>query len=137
MTMHFDVATIRAQFPILSRTVHGRPLAYLDSAASAQKPNAVIDAMSDFQRTSYANVHRGLHTLANEATQAFEDARKAVAGLLGAGSVNEIVFTRGATEAINLVANGLGAELREGDEIILTDMEHHAQYRALAYAAGG
>lgn len=126
MTMHFDVAAIRAQFPILSRTVHGRPLAYLDSAASAQKPNAVIDAMSDFQRTSYANVHRGLHTLANEATQAFEDARKAVAGLLGAGSVNEIVFTRGATEAINLVASGLGADLREGDEIILTDMEHHA-----------
>lgn len=122
----FDPAAIRAQFAILRRTVHGRPLAYLDSAASAQKPDVVIDAMSDFQRTSYANVHRGLHTLANEATQAFEDARAAVAGLLGAGSVDEIVFTRGATEAINLVANGLAPLLGEGDEIILTDMEHHA-----------
>jgi cysteine desulfurase / selenocysteine lyase len=126
MTMQFDVAAIRAQFPILTRTIHGRPLAYLDSAASAQKPNAVIDAMSEFQRTSYANVHRGLHTLANEATQAFEDARKAVAGLLGAGSVNEIIFTRGSTEAINLLANCLAPMLKEGDEIILTDMEHHA-----------
>jgi cysteine desulfurase / selenocysteine lyase len=122
----FDPAAIRAHFPILTRTIHGRPLAYLDTAASAQKPDAVIDAMSDFQRTSYANVHRGLHTLANEATQAFEDARAAVAGLLGAGSVDEIVFTRGATEAINLVANGLAPMLAAGDEIILTDMEHHA-----------
>jgi cysteine desulfurase / selenocysteine lyase len=86
----------------------------------------VIDAMSAFQRTSYANVHRGLHTLANEATQAYEDARAAVAGLLGAGSVNEIVFTRGATEAINLVANGFAPMVQPGDEIILTEMEHHA-----------
>jgi cysteine desulfurase / selenocysteine lyase len=122
----FDPAAIRAQFPILTRTVHGRPLAYLDSAASAQKPDIVIEAMSAFQRTSYANVHRGLHTLANEATQAFEDARAAVARLLNAATVEEIVFTRGATEAINLVANGLAPMLGEGDEIILTDMEHHA-----------
>jgi cysteine desulfurase / selenocysteine lyase len=122
----FDVQALRAQFPILSRQVHGKPLVYLDSAASMQKPEAVITAMADFQRTSYANVHRGLHTLANEATQAFEDARQKVATFIGAGSVEEIVFTKSATEAINLVAAGISQSLKPGDEIIITEMEHHA-----------
>jgi cysteine desulfurase / selenocysteine lyase len=122
----FDVHALRAQFPILSRTVNGKPLVYLDSAASAQKPDAVINAMADFQRTSYANVHRGLHTLANEATTAFEDARQKVATFIGAGSPNQIVFTKGATEAINLVAAGISQSLKAGDEIVITEMEHHA-----------
>jgi cysteine desulfurase/selenocysteine lyase len=122
----FDVAAVRAQFPILQRSVHGRPLVYLDNAATAQKPAAVIDAMAEFQRTSYANAHRGLHTLANEATQAMEEARAGLARFLNAARPEEIVFTKGATEAINLVANGLAARLRPGDEIVLSLMEHHA-----------
>jgi cysteine desulfurase / selenocysteine lyase len=122
----FNVHALRAQFPILSRTVNGKPLVYLDSAASMQKPEAVITAMSDFQRTSYANVHRGLHTLANEATQAFEDARQKVATFIGAGSVDEIVFTKSATEAINLVAAGISENLKPGNEILISELEHHA-----------
>jgi cysteine desulfurase/selenocysteine lyase len=125
LIMAFDVEAIRSQFPILSRQVHGKPLIYLDSAASAQKPRAVIDAMTRAMEHSYANVHRGLHTLANETTDAYEAARASVARFIGA-DVNEIVFTKGATEAINLVANGLGAALQAGDEILITDMEHHA-----------
>lgn len=121
-----NVPRLRAEFPILTRQIHGKPLIYLDSAASMQKPEAVISAMADFQRTSYANVHRGLHTLANEATQAFEDARQSVARFIGAGSAGEIVFTKSATEAINLVAAGLSQSLKEGDEILITEMEHHA-----------
>lgn len=123
--MAFDAEGIRSQFPILSRQVHGKPLVYLDSAASAQKPRAVIEAMSQAMEYSYANVHRGLHTLANETTDAYEAARTSVARFIRA-DVDEVVFTKGATEAINLVANGLGAGLRAGDEILLTDMEHHA-----------
>lgn len=121
-----DVNALRAQFPILSRSVNGKPLVYLDSAASMQKPEAVITAMANFQRTSYANVHRGLHTLANEATQAFEDARQKVATFIGARSVEDVVFTKSATEAINLVAAGISQSLKSGDEIIITEMEHHA-----------
>ena len=101
----FNVDAIRAEFPILSRQVNGKPLIYLDSAASAQKPTAVIDAMRGAAASSYANVHRGLHTLANETTDAFEAARRSVADFLNAASPEEIVFTSGATEAINLVAN--------------------------------
>jgi cysteine desulfurase/selenocysteine lyase len=123
--MAFDAEAIRAQFPILGRQVNGKPLVYLDSAASAQKPRAVIEAMTRAMEHSYANVHRGLHTLANETTEAYEAARKSVAGLLNA-EAGEIVFTKGATEAINLVASGLGASLKPGDEILLTEMEHHA-----------
>jgi cysteine desulfurase/selenocysteine lyase len=123
--MAFDPEAIRAQFPILGRQVNGKPLVYLDSAASAQKPRAVIEAMTRAMEHSYANVHRGLHTLANETTEAYEAARKSVAELLNADAV-EIVFTKGATEAINLVASGLGATLKAGDEILLTEMEHHA-----------
>jgi cysteine desulfurase / selenocysteine lyase len=122
----FDVNAIRAQFPILQRQVHGRPLVYLDSAASAQKPNAVIDAMAGQMRHAYANVHRGLHTLANETTQAYEDARAAVQRLLNAATPEQIVFTKGATHAINIVAAGLGRRIQPGDEIVLSIMEHHS-----------
>ena len=123
--MAFDVDAIREQFPILSRQVNGKPLVYLDSAASAQKPRAVIEAMTRAMEFSYSNVHRGLHTLANETTEAYEKARQSVARLIKA-DVNEIVFTKGGTEAINLVAAGLGRSLQTGDEIVLTEMEHHA-----------
>jgi cysteine desulfurase/selenocysteine lyase len=123
--MAFDAHTIREQFPILKRQVNGHPLIYLDSAASAQKPRAVIEAMTWAMENSYANVHRGLHTLANETTEAYEAARKAVAGFIGATD-SEIVFTKGGTEAINLVASGLGRGLKAGDEIVLSEMEHHA-----------
>lgn len=123
--MAFDVEAVRSEFPILQRQVNGKPLIYLDSAASAQKPRAVIAAMSEAMEGSYANVHRGLHTLANETTEAFEQARVSVARFIGA-ETDEVVFTKGATEAINLVAAGLGARLQAGDEILLTQMEHHA-----------
>lgn len=124
--MPLDIAQIREQFPILKRDVHGKPLVYLDNAASAQKPDAVIDAMSDQARTAYANVHRGLHTLANETTEAYEGARKTVQGFINAPSAENIIFTKGGTEAINLVASGLAEDIRPGDEIILSVMEHHS-----------
>jgi cysteine desulfurase/selenocysteine lyase len=124
--MTFDVNAIRKQFPILSRQVHGRPLVYFDNAASAQKPAAVIDAMSDVMRGSYANVHRGLHTLANETTLAYEGAREAVRALINAATPEEIIFTKGGTEAINIVAAGIGASIKPGDEIVLSVMEHHS-----------
>jgi len=123
--MAFDVEAVRAQFPILARQVNGKPLVYLDSAASAQKPRAVIAAMTHAMEHSYANVHRGLHTLANETTDAYEAARRSAAAFIGA-DVGEIVFTKGATEAINLVAAGIGTTLKPGDEIVLSEMEHHA-----------
>ncbi len=121
-----DPDAIRQAFPILSRQVHGKPLVYLDNAASAQKPEAVISAMANQMRTAYANVHRGLHTLANETTEAFEGARGKVRSFLNAASVDEIVFTKGATEAINLVASGLADRIAPGDEIVLSIMEHHS-----------
>ncbi|EAP91151.1 aminotransferase, class V [Oceanicaulis sp. HTCC2633] len=121
-----DVMAVRRQFPILTREVNGKPLVYLDSAASAQKPEAVIEGVANVWRHSYANVHRGLHTLANEATEAFEASRGKLARFLGAASPDQIVFTRGATEAINLVADSFGATLKEGDEIIVSQMEHHS-----------
>jgi cysteine desulfurase/selenocysteine lyase len=123
--MAFDAEAIRAQFPILSRTVNGKPLVYLDNAASAQKPRAVIDAMVAVMEGGYANVHRGLHTLSNEATDAYEKARKSVTRFLNADE-GEIVFTKGGTEAINLVASSFGLSLSEGDEILVTQMEHHS-----------
>jgi cysteine desulfurase/selenocysteine lyase len=123
--MAFDAETVRGEFPILARQVNGHPLVYLDSAASAQKPRAVIEAMSSAMAHSYANVHRGLHTLANETTEAYEGARAKVAAFIGA-EPSEVVFTKGGTEAINLVAAGLGRTLQAGDEIVLTEMEHHA-----------
>ena len=123
--MAFDIGAIRAEFPILARQVNGKPLVYLDSAASAQKPQAVIEAMTHAMTHSYANVHRGLHTLANETTDAYEAARRKVAAFIGSEPA-EVVFTKGGTEAINLVASGLGASLKAGDEILLSEMEHHA-----------
>ncbi|MES2835273.1 MAG: cysteine desulfurase [Pseudomonadota bacterium] len=122
----YDAHAVRAQFPILSRTVNGRSLVYLDSAASAQKPRAVIDAMTRAMEGSYANVHRGLHTLANETTEAFEAAREAVARFLNAETPDNIVWTKGGTEAINLVASGIGQSIQPGDEIIVSQMEHHS-----------
>ena len=122
-----DVASLRAEFPILSRDAYGQPLVYLDNAASAQKPRAVINAMKNTMEHSYANVHRGLHMLSNEATTAFEGARKVAADFLNAPSADDIVFTAGGTDAINLVAYAMGAmEIGEGDEIILSLMEHHS-----------
>ncbi len=122
----FDVDKAREQFPILKREVNGRPLIYLDSGASAQKPRVVIEAMTAAMEQSYANVHRGLHTLANETTEAYEKARESVRGLLNAQSADEIVFTKSATESINLVASSFGQSLSAGDEIVLSEMEHHA-----------
>ena len=124
--MSFDVHGARAEFPILTRRVNGRPLIYLDSAASAQKPRAVMSAMTAAAEGGYANVHRGLHTLATETTLAYEGARESVRAFVNARSASEIVFTKGATEAINLVAAGLGAAIAPGDEIVLSQMEHHA-----------
>jgi len=121
----FDSETVRDQFPILSRTIHGKPLVYLDNAASAQKPQVVIDALVHAMGHSYANVHRGLHTLANETTEAYEKARKTVARFLNCDT-DEVVFTKGGTEAINLVAASFGLGLKAGDEILLTQMEHHS-----------
>src|SRR5665213_2196607 len=109
--MSFDPETVRQEFPILKREVNGRPLVYLDSAASAQKPRAVIEAMRRVMETSYATVHRGLHTLANETTDAYERARASVARFINAASPAQIVFTKGGTEAINLVASSFGLGL--------------------------
>ncbi len=121
-----DVEKIRSDFPILGRTVHGRPLVYLDNAASSQKPAAVIAAVSGYFLNSHANVHRGAHELSVEATNAYETARAVVADHIG-GRTKELVFTRGTTEAINLVAASWGsANLSEGDEVLLTLMEHHS-----------
>ncbi|KWT70499.1 Cysteine desulfurase, SufS subfamily [Hyphomicrobium sulfonivorans] len=122
----FDVEAIRADFPILYREVYGKPLVYLDNAASAQKPRSVIEAMDHVNRFEYANVHRGLHYLSNTTTQRFEDARESVRRFLNAESVDEIIFTRNATSAINLVADSFGADFGEGDEIVLSIMEHHS-----------
>ncbi|PZO49447.1 MAG: cysteine desulfurase [Alphaproteobacteria bacterium] len=120
----FDVARVREDFPILARSVNNRPLVYLDNAASAQKPDAVIEAMAAAMRGSYANVHRGLHTLANETTTAFEAARETVARFINAPSPETIVFTKGGTQAINIVAAGLA--IQPGDEIVVSVMEHHS-----------
>lgn len=125
--MTYDVEAIRRDFPILSRMVHGKPLVYLDNGASAQKPQAVIDAITHSYTNEYANVHRGLHFLSNAATDAYEKARETVRGFLNAESVDEIVFTKSATEALNTVAYGWGMpNIGEGDEIILSIMEHHS-----------
>ena len=125
-TKTFDVNAIRQDFPILSQEVNGKPLVYLDNGASAQKPQAVLDAMDRYYREMHSNVHRGAHTLGDRATTAFEGARETVRAFLNAGSTREIVWTRGTTEAINLVANGLAPRLKEGDEILVSHMEHHA-----------
>jgi cysteine desulfurase / selenocysteine lyase len=123
----YDVARIRADFPILSMQVYGKPLVYLDNAASAQKPKAVLDRLHQAYTSEYANVHRGLHYLANAATEGYEGAREKVRAFLNAARTEEIVFTRNATEAINLVAYTFARErIKEGDEIVLSIMEHHS-----------
>jgi len=123
----YDIDSIRADFPILSREVHGKPLVYLDNGASAQKPKAVIDAVDHVYGHEYSNVHRGLHHLSNATTEAYEKARDTVRAYLNAPTTDEIVFTSGTTDALNLVAYGWAMKhLKEGDEIILTIMEHHS-----------
>ena len=123
----YDVEAVRRDFPILSRLIHGKPLVYLDNGASAQKPKAMLDAVMKAYSEDYANVHRGLHHLSNVSTEAYEKARETVRRFLNAGSVDEIIFTKSSTEAINLVASSLGvSEIGEGDEIVLSILEHHS-----------
>ena len=127
MEGRLDIEAVRSQFPILNRSVKGRPLVYLDNAATTQKPQSVIDALSGYYAGYNANIHRGIHTLAEEATAAFEATREAARSFLNAASTDEIIFTRGTTEGINLVASSWGrANLQAGDEIILSTLEHHS-----------
>jgi cysteine desulfurase/selenocysteine lyase len=122
-----DWSAIREDFPILREQAHGHPLIYFDSAATSQKPRAVIEALRQYYEHENANVHRGLHMLSSRATEAYEKSRKRVAEYIGAASADEIVFTRGTTESINLVAQAWGGKfIREGDVILLTEMEHHS-----------
>src|SRR5690349_6398474 len=131
---------LRADFPILDQKVHGKPLIYFDNAATAQKPRAVIDALVHYYEHDNANVHRGIHELSNRATASFEAARARAAKFINAGSADEIVFTRGTTEGINLVASSWGGKnLKPGDVILLTEMEHHSNlvpWQLLAQRAG-
>src|SRR4029434_8910990 len=123
----YDVTRIREDFPILATQIYGKPLVYLDNAASAQKPKAVLDRIQQVYTSEYANVHRGLHYLANAATEAYEGGREKVAKFLNAGRTEEIIFTRNATEAINLVASSWGQpNIGAGDEIVISIMEHHS-----------
>ncbi len=125
--LRLDVEAIRKDFPILTRRIHGKPLVYLDNAATTQKPRAVLDAERDFYERSYANIHRGVHLLSVEATDAYEKARDTVRGFLNAAESKEIVFVRGTTEAINLVASSFGrSNVGPGDEVLITAMEHHS-----------
>lgn len=124
--MSLSVAQIREQFPILQRQVNGKPLIYLDNAATTQKPQAVIDALTDYYTQCNANVHRGAHYLSDEATRRYEAARKTVAAYIHASRQEEIIWTSGTTEGINLVANGVAQRLKAGDEVLVTEMEHHA-----------
>ncbi|MGN6102271.1 MAG: cysteine desulfurase [Devosia sp.] len=127
MPVPFDLQSVRADFPILEEKIHGNRLVYLDSGASAQKPKAVLDAMDESYEHAYANVHRGLHTLANRATEAYEAGREAVRRLVNAESASEIVFTKSSTEAINLVASSFASpRIAAGDEIVVTILEHHS-----------
>jgi cysteine desulfurase/selenocysteine lyase len=135
-----DASRIRQDFPILDRRIHGKPLVYLDNAATTQKPRQVIDALTTYYTTSNANIHRGIHTLAEEATQAYEAVRERTATFLNAPSSRTIIFTRNATEAINLFAHSWGrAHLKAGDRIVLSEMEHHSNlvpWQLLAKATG-
>ncbi|HEY2676441.1 MAG TPA: aminotransferase class V-fold PLP-dependent enzyme, partial [Steroidobacteraceae bacterium] len=123
----FNVDAARRQFPILARLVNGKPLAYLDNGASAQRPQSVIDAMDDYERHHHANIHRGVHTLSQEATALYEGARDRLRAFINARSRGEVIFVRGTTEAINLVAQSYARPvLKAGDEILITHLEHHA-----------
>ncbi len=125
-TFSFDVMAERQKFPILSRKIYNKPLVYLDNGASAQKPKEVLDAIMSAYAETYSTVHRGAHFLSSESTVAFEKARESARRFVNAKKVEEIIFTKGATEAINLVASSLGAEIGEGDEIVISEMEHHS-----------
>lgn len=125
-TSLFDVAAIRAEFPVLQQKIANKPLIYFDNAATTQKPLSVINAITDFYMQCNANVHRGAHTLADEATRRYEQSRDKVAGFINAYERSEVIWTRGTTEAINIVANGMAQRLKPGDEILVTEMEHHA-----------
>lgn len=134
-----NLEQVRADFPILEQEVNGKPLVYLDNAASAQKPQAVMDAMTQYFRETHSNVHRGAHSLGDRATALFEGARETVRSQINATSANEIIWTRGTTEGINLVANGFYRSLKQGDEILVSRMEHHANivpWQMLAEATG-
>jgi cysteine desulfurase/selenocysteine lyase len=131
-----DARRLRADFPILAQEIHGKPLAYLDSAVSAQKPRQVLDAMREFYETSYGNVHRGVYTLSERATEAYEGARQKVAAFVSAPAAREIVFTRNATEALNLVAYAWGlTNLGPGDLVVVTELEHHSNFVPWQYIA--
>ena len=133
----YDAAKVWRDFPILAREVHGRPLVFLDSAASSQRPRSVIEAVDAYERLHHANVHRGVHQLSQEATAMFEHARERVRGFVNAASTREVIFTRGTTEAINLVAQSWARnQLRRGDEILLTALEHHANIVPWQLVAG-
>ncbi len=123
----FDVEAVRREFPVLARAIHGKPLAYLDNGASAQRPNAVIDAVDEYERHHHANVHRGVHTLSQEATELYEAARDRLVRFINARSRHEVIFVRGTTEAVNLVAQSYARPiLKSGDEILITHLEHHS-----------
>ena len=124
--MSYDVQAIRQQFPILNQEIHGRPLVYLDNAATAQKPIAVIDAISDYYLNYNANVHRGVHTLSQRATDAMEAVREDVRAHINAAETAEIIFTRGITDSINTIAFGMGALVKKGQNIVITAVEHHS-----------
>jgi len=122
-----DIEAIRADFPILKETVHGKPLIYLDNAATSQKPRVVLEAMTDYYERTNSNIHRGVHTLSQRATETYEDARAKIQHFIGARESREVIFVRGATEAINLVAHSYGrSRVRSGDEIVISMMEHHS-----------
>ncbi|HEY8317150.1 MAG TPA: aminotransferase class V-fold PLP-dependent enzyme, partial [Gaiellaceae bacterium] len=132
-----DARAIRADFPIFEQLIHGKPLAFLDSAASSQKPRQMMDEMTSFYSTSYANVHRGVYVLAERATAALEAAREKVRALLNAPDVREIIFVRNATEAINLVAYAWGlSNLGPGDLVVVTELEHHSNFVPWQFIAG-
>jgi cysteine desulfurase/selenocysteine lyase len=133
----YDVERVRRDFPILARQVHGKPLVFLDSAASSQRPASVIEAVDRYEKLHHANVHRGVHQLSQEATELFEQARERVRGFVNAASTRQVIFTRGTTEAINLVAQSYARpRLRPGDEILLTALEHHANIVPWQLVAG-
>src|SRR5918996_3811503 len=131
-----DARALRADFPILAQEINGRPLAYLDSAVTAQKPRQVLDAMTRFYETSYGNVHRGVYALAERSTEAFEGARERIARFVNAPSSRELIFTRNATEGLNLVAYAYGlARLGPGDAVVVTELEHHSNFVPWQYVA--
>src|SRR4051794_17692697 len=123
----FDVERIREDFPVLKQTIHGKPLVYLDSAATSQKPSAVVDAIRHFHEVDCANIHRGVHELSQRSTAAYEETRTKAKGFLNSRSTDELIFVRGTTEGVNLVSSSWGRKnVKEGDEIIISAMEHHS-----------